>query len=153
MQEILDDAQSSVFKAHGVLSRLWRIILRDKNIKGHHWEILLDRWVQEQVKGDKRGAAGFVKSNLVKALAVPNMTWGNFLRGLQVLNALKQYKAIRFEVHLVHQKGDRVDIIGLDITDSINAVKTEEEEDENGVSVVDSSEEPTGAPSGRKKPK
>lgn len=126
MQEILADTAKSVHKAHGVLSRLWRMILRDKNIKGNHWEVLLGRWTQNQVKGSNQGSAGYVKSNQVKALAVDNMTWANFLKGLQIINALGQYKAIRFEVHLVHAKGDRTDIIGLDITDSLNSVDEEE---------------------------
>jgi hypothetical protein len=117
MHEILNEIHAGTNTANGVLSRLWRIILKNKNIQGHQWEKLLQRWQEKStlVFGDK--IVSFKKNNLIKGLASDSMTWKTFMQGLQILNSTGRYKCIRFEVHFVHNSGTNKEVIGVNVID------------------------------------
>lgn len=117
MHEILDEVSNGTNSANGVVARLWRIILKHKNMQGHQWERLLERWRVNSVELYGEKDVSFKKSNMVKALAAPNMTWKTFMQGLQVLNSTNKYKCIRFEVHFVPRKGKVTEIIGINVID------------------------------------
>ena len=128
MHVLLNDLESGINSANGVLSRLWRMVLHDRNMTGHEWERLLQLWMAKtkDILGGDSNSLTNAKGNYSKTLAAPRMTWKLWMNGLQILNADNKYKRIRFEVHLVHTKGDKTDIIGIDVIDRRNDVKREE---------------------------
>lgn len=116
MVEVFDELDAGINSANGILARLWRRILSQRNIRGHQWERLLDRWRLSSIAVYGREAVNVKKNNLAKALASPNITWKTFIQGLQVLNAAGKYQCIRFEIHLISHRGP-TEVIGIDVVD------------------------------------
>lgn len=123
MHVILSEVNRGINTANGALSKLWRTVLRDRNINGHQWERLLKTWQDKAKAVYFPSNINFKKNNLVKSLASGSMTWKVFMQGLQVLNSTGLYKSIRFEIHFVHAVGDRVDKVGIDVVDRTNEYK------------------------------
>lgn len=130
MHVILNEVHSGINTANGVLSRLWRIILRDKNIHGHQWERLVSKWSEKGVEILGKDTASVKKGNTIRSLAESNMTWKVFMQGLQILNASNRYKCIRFEVHFVHHKDNKSDIIGVNVIERNNRISGDDVDDE-----------------------
>ena len=124
MHEILSQIDNGTNSANGVLSTLWRVLLKNRRIDGDAWEKLLDAWraTHEEMHGGESTVVK--KGNLVKMLASPAMTWKTFIQGLQVLNSINHYKCIRFEIHLVpSKKGVPTEIVGINVVDRTQEIK------------------------------
>lgn len=88
----LDDL--AISKAKGVLSRLFRIILYQNNVRSTQWEMLMDRLLSDPRNPIPKNAKdrSSQKGNLNKALRGDKMTWKTFERGLRFLGI----RSIRF---------------------------------------------------------
>jgi C4-type Zn-finger protein len=95
MDVILRDPEYAVNKTtgvQGILARIWRTILRDKNMSPAAFETLLARSVinaKYAVGKDSRVAKFFTQGNLRRELVEPKMTFKVFMKGIKLLNAKK----------------------------------------------------------------
>jgi hypothetical protein len=89
--------------ANGVLSRLWRQILVDLNIREARFGELLQAYVldpRNAVPNNKRDQIS-TRGNLNKEFGRPQMTWKVFCKALKFLNIAK----IEFVINATHTNG------------------------------------------------
>ena len=115
MHGVLKDLDNYISGANHILTRLWRMTLKSQRIDENRWEQLLEAWRAKEEKLSSRAEATTRRNNVVGALASDRMTWKTFYTGLEILNAMRRYKLIRFEIHLVPRRGGEADVIALDV--------------------------------------
>ncbi len=86
LNTLLGDPNKKIHEAHGVLAKFYRLILRDNNVTVKDMDRMLQHWLnnpENDIPEDSR-TRSFLRGNLTKALAMPDMTWKTFLRGLML---------------------------------------------------------------------
>ena len=83
----------------GILARLWRTILYDKNIKPSYFELLLNEFIIKAKRRipDNRVSKLFTRGNLRREFEKPTMTFKVFMKGLKLLNVKKVTFAVKLE--------------------------------------------------------
>lgn len=83
----------------GILARLWRTILNDKNIKPSYFELLLNEFIIKAKRRipDNRVSKLFTRGNLRREFEKPTMTFKVFMKGLKLLNVKKVTFAVKLE--------------------------------------------------------
>lgn len=86
-------------EASGILSRLYRIILMQRQITPYKWNMLLTNYLDHltELHNLSQDKITNERNNLRKGLNDPDMTFGMLTRGLAILNP----KAMEFEVELL----------------------------------------------------
>ena len=86
-----DKMVNKTFGPSGVLSRLWRTILRDTGIGPTRYGEILNEHVLNPMNGvpnNRRDQISY-RGNLTKELAKSQMTWKVFIKALKFLNVVK----------------------------------------------------------------
>lgn len=131
ISRLLSSESKEVEKATGVLARLARRILAEKNINHWKWGQLMDAYLNNPRNGipnntrDQSSARG----NFNKEVNRPTMTWRVFDKFLRFLGATH----VRFEVHItMPNKKTTVHGINIRLNDEpMESVPGEDEEDED----------------------
>jgi hypothetical protein len=97
VERMLKSSDKGVGEASGVLSRLWRQILADRNMNPYTWGQLMQSYLDDPRNGIPRDIRdkSSVRGNLNKELKRPRMTWKVFMKGLRFLSP----RWVRFEIH------------------------------------------------------
>lgn len=122
MTDILESGKCADNASLGLLSRLWRRLCYLKKITPGDWEVLIRLWQNNLEKTLEKSAATIMKNNASKVLVNPDMTWRNFLIGIDVITARGNYKRVRFEVHLVPKEEGPTEVYGIDVVDESNNI-------------------------------
>lgn len=88
LNRMLQSPDKGASEASGVLAKLWRLILAERNITPLAWNELMKRYLNDPRNGipaDVRERSS-ARGNLHKELKRPRMTWKVFLKGLRFLN-------------------------------------------------------------------
>lgn len=88
-------------EASGILSRLYRLVLLERNITPYKWNMLLTSYLDRMAEqpGMSQDTITNERNNLRKGLSEPNMTFGMLTRGLAILNPRRMI----FEVELAFE--------------------------------------------------
>jgi len=83
----------------GMLSKLWRVILRDRDVSPSLWTRLMTNYLNDPKnnipsEGKKRSSD---RNNLNKELARPDMSWNVFYKGIMLLAPMR----IKVDITLV----------------------------------------------------
>ena len=90
LTQMLLDQNKMVYSATGILSKLFRLLLKDLNITPSHWNKLLNAYLdnpKNQVPPDSKSRST-ARGNLRKELKKPDMTVWNFIKAIRFLNPL-----------------------------------------------------------------
>ncbi len=96
-----DKGASGTHRAGGVLSRLWRQMLKDLNVNIQRWNDCMYTFVNDPRNGyppnkrDQQSARG----NLTKEFARPEMTWKVYMKALRFLGAKNVTIAVEVNYH------------------------------------------------------
>jgi hypothetical protein len=107
IQQIMDDPNKGVSKTYGawgLLSKLWRIILRDNHMNGYRFNVFMDRFLKDPKNQTKKNADGEHfdnRGNLNKEFSNPTMSWKVFTKCLKFIQANK----VRVTVEIEHPDG------------------------------------------------
>ncbi len=87
----------------GILSKLWRLVLRDLNMEPARFELLLNDFiVNAKLKvPDNRVAKLFTRGNLRRELERPAMTFKVFMKGIKMLRVTH----MRISLELTYSSG------------------------------------------------
>jgi len=106
LTRLLTDQDKGITKTHGsngVLSRLWRQMLKDMNIGPSKFGALLQSYIldpRNRVPNNRKDQIS-TRGNLTKEFARPQMTWKVFCKALRFLNINK----IKFVIEAYHANG------------------------------------------------
>jgi len=107
IQQIMDDPNKGVTKTYGswgLLSKLWRIILRDNHMNGYRFNVLMDRFLKDPRNKPKKDASGEHfdnRGNLNKEFSNPTMSWKVFVKCLHFMG----FSEVRVTVECRHEDG------------------------------------------------
>lgn len=84
-------SQTATPGPNGVLSRLWRNILIERNVNGNMLNILLEKYVtnpRNHIRPNRKDQIS-ARGNLMKEISRPQMTWKVFCKAMKFLNIAK----------------------------------------------------------------
>ncbi len=99
ISQILEDPNRGIHKTYGawgLLSKLFRIILKDNRINGYRYTMLMMRFLKDPKNRSKKGNTEHTdnRGNLNKEFSNPIMSWKVFIKGLKFV----QYRKIRITI-------------------------------------------------------
>ena len=99
LREILEDAAMMIKNNTGILTRLFRMLLRDLAMTEMRWGRLMDAYVKDPRAKvpDEPGYDSSEKTNLRKRLNSNNMTWKSLLKGLDFLQCKKSIFTVKVD--------------------------------------------------------
>lgn len=97
MPDIFTDRDRAIRSTEDLLSKLWRIILRDKNIESIAWNNLMEQYLNDpRLKIPFTSLArSSARGNLNKELRGTPMTWKVFEKGIGFLRPVKAEFVVR----------------------------------------------------------
>lgn len=101
--ELLKKTDKGISTSVGILSKVFRTILKDLNIGPEQWIRLMSHYLENpinRVPNNSRGRSS-TRGNLNKELTKTNMTWGNFEKGIRFIDA----ERVEFIVKITDKKG------------------------------------------------
>lgn len=103
---MLEDPNKEIHKTYGtvgLLSKLWRVILKDLNIGGYRFSVLMDRFLNDpnnQVPDNPKERFNN-RGNLNKEMSNPTMSWKVFCKCMRFL----QFTEFRITLEARHTDG------------------------------------------------
>ena len=87
LHRLLGDDNKEADKASGILARLFRLILRDRNMSMMGWSSNMARYLNDPRNGcpQNNKDRSSVRGNLTKELLRPTMTWKVFKKAIRFL--------------------------------------------------------------------
>jgi hypothetical protein len=90
VQQMLDDPNKGITKTHtygawGLLSKLWRIFLKENHVSGYRFWMLMDRYLNDPKNRTKKNNSEHSdnRGNLNKEFSNPTMSWKVFCKALR----------------------------------------------------------------------
>lgn len=104
--QMLDDPNKGINKTYGgwgVLSKLWRIILKQNQISGYRFSVLMDRYIKDPANRSRKSEGEHFdnRGNLNKEFSNPTMSWKVFLKGMRFM----QFIEFRITIEARHRDG------------------------------------------------
>lgn len=123
MVNLIESRLAGIHDTGDILAKLWRILLYELNIKGHVWLTLLGKY-QKQLKNtqNEKEITNF-KSNMTQLLSKDKVSWGNFIKGILIL----EFEAMDIQITL-HKRG-KTHVLKLTVDNLANQIENETEED------------------------
>ncbi len=123
MKDILLSPNKNLHKItgfHGVLATLWRVILKDRDIRPEKFSRLLDYCIRTQ--SDRlfpRADRSSLKGNIMKEMAKPKLTWRSIMKGILIMR-IRRFK-ITFSAEYCDQPGVFIDhVVSVDLSPFYN---------------------------------
>jgi hypothetical protein len=106
IQQIMEDPNKAVAKTYsswGMLSKLWRIILRDNHMNGYRFNVLMDRFLKDPRNSPKKSEGEHFdnRGNLNKEFSNPTMSWKVFIKCMKFMG----FKEFRLTIEARHEDG------------------------------------------------
>lgn len=126
MLSLLEKGEEGIHDTTNLLARVWRILLYQYGLTGHQWQRQITKY-QEKINkiSSKKGAAS-IKGNMTRRLAEPKLSWGTFMRGVDIQEIEKMEVTFRF-----HKRGDVREINMTVLKDQFDTFDEDEEGEEN----------------------
>lgn len=126
ISRMLEDPNKEIHKTYGhvaTLSKLWRIILKDLNIGGYRFSMLMERFLNDpnnHVPNNPKERFNN-RGNLNKEMSNPTMSWKVFCKCMRFL----QFTEFRITLEARHQDGKitthrvMVPLVGTSVDESL----------------------------------
>lgn len=103
---MLASPDKRIREAHGILSRMYRLVLFELGITPYKWNLLLINYLDRLTEANNLSQDRVTneRNNLRKGLSDPDMTFEMLTRGLSVLSPI----AMKFEIELLYDNEVRV---------------------------------------------
>jgi len=119
MVNLIDLGLVGIHDTSDILAKLWRILLYELNIKGHVWMTLLGKY-QKQLKNttNEKEITNF-KSNMTQLLSKDKISWGNFIKGILIL----EFESMDIQITL--KKRNKTHVLKLNINNLATQIDDE----------------------------
>ncbi len=121
LSEILQDRERAIVEARGMLAKLFRIVLRDRNVTYFDYERLMQQWLDNPINnipkfGKERSSE---RGNIIKELERGDMTWRGFHKHIRFLKIKRLHIRLTLtdhnEISTIHEYGATISSINEDI--------------------------------------
>lgn len=106
-RQILRGEYESIVMCRHVLTRVWRMTLREIKMEYRRFDSLMEYFIAREASLNNGGNMESLKGNIIKEIVKDKLSWANFVRGITILNFRQT------EIHLTFTRED------IDVTDTV----------------------------------